>query len=286
MEIPTLKPPAHACDTHMHIYEDRFAIAPTAAFKPPHAPVSEYRKVQSTLGLHRVVVVQPSSYAFDNTCTMEAVAAFGSDARAVVVVGPEVSDAELKRLTAAGARGLRYFMLPGGVLTWQQLVPMAKRVAAYGWHIQLQLDGRLLPEHDETLMSLPCDLVIDHNGKFLEPVAVTHPAFQCLLRLLDSGRCWVKLSAPYETSKSGPPRYDDVSVLARALVAHNRERCVWATNWPHPNRNPAPSTNWPHPNRNPAPSNAEMLDLLLDWAPDEPTRHHILVDNPARLYGF
>jgi D-galactarolactone isomerase len=273
MTSPKLTVPEHACDCHMHIYEDRFALAPTATFKPPDAPVSEYRKVQRSLGLQRVVVVQPSAYGFDNSCTMEAVASFGADACAVVVVGPDVGDAELKRLTVAGAHGLRYFMLPGGVLTWEQLQPMSKRIAAHGWHVQLQLDGRLLPDYQTVLANLPCDLVIDHNGKFLEPVTVEHPAFQCLLRLLDSGRCWVKLSAPYETSKSGPPGYDDVSALARALVARNPERCVWASNWPHPNRNPPPS-------------NAAMLDLLLDWAPDAATRRRILVDNPAQLYGF
>jgi D-galactarolactone isomerase len=104
-------------------------------------------------------------------------------------------------------------------------------------------------------------------------VPPSHPAFGALLALLDGGRCWVKLSAPYETSKSGPPGYDDVSALARALVAAHAERCVWASNWPHPNIHPSPS-------------NAAMLDLLLDWAPDEATRRRILVDNPTRLYGF
>jgi D-galactarolactone isomerase len=273
MTSPKLAVPPSACDCHIHIYEERFALAPTATFKPPNAPVSAYRKVQSELGLRRVVVVQPSAYGFDNTCTMEAVAALSPHARAVVVVPQDVSDAELERLTAAGARGLRFFMLPGGVFTWEQLLPLASRVAAYGWHVQLQLDGRLLPDHESVLKRLPCDLVIDHNGKFLEPVALANPAFQCLLRLLDSGRCWVKLSAPYETSKSGPPGYTDVSVLARELVARHPQRCVWASNWPHPNRNPAPS-------------NADMLDLLLDWAPDEAVRNRILVDNPAKLYGF
>jgi D-galactarolactone isomerase len=101
----------------------------------------------------------------------------------------------------------------------------------------------------------------------------SHPAFRALLALLDGGRCWVKLSAPYETSKSGPPGYDDVSALARTLAAAHPERCVWATNWPHPNINPPPS-------------NAAMLDLLLDWVPDEAARRRVLVDNPARLYGF
>lgn len=101
----------------------------------------------------------------------------------------------------------------------------------------------------------------------------THPAFLTLLRLLDTGRCWVKLSAPYETSKTGAPRLDDVSVTARALAKSHPERCVWASNWPHPGFLPQPSS-------------ANMLDLLLDWAPDAAARTRILVENPARLYGF
>ena len=273
MAPPSLIAPVGACDTHMHIYEARYAFAPTALIKPPPAPLSAYRDIQQQLGLTRVVVVQPSGYGFDNSCTLDAVAALGANARCVVVPRPDASEAELQKLHAAGARSVRYFMLASGVLSWETLEPMAARIAPLGWHIDLQLDGRDLAQFEALLSRLPCTLVIDHNGKFLEPVGVDHPGFRTLLKLLDSGRCYVKLSAPYETSKLGPPHYADVSVLARALVKANPERCLWASNWPHPNQNPQPS-------------NAAMLDLLLEWADDEPTRRKILVDNPARLYGF
>ena len=273
MQLPALKTPAGACDCHMHVYEDRFALAPTATFKPPHAPASEYRKVQAALGLQRMVVVQPTGYGFDNSCTLQAMATFGSNARGIVVICPDTSEAELRRLHALGVRGVRYMMVTGGVLQWDTLEAMAAHIQPLGWHIDLQLDGRDLPQHEDRLRRLPGDLVIDHNGKFLEPVPPEHAGFQALLRLLDSGRCWVKLSAPYETSKAGPPRYDDVSVLARALVEANPERCLWASNWPHPNMNPVPSS-------------AAMLDLLLHWADDNETRRKILVDNPALLYGY
>ena len=273
MNAPRLKAPAGACDCHMHVYEDRYPTVPTAVFPNPSAPASAYRKVQQQLGLERVIVVQPSGYGFDNRCTLEAVAAFGPSARAIVVIGPETPDAELPRLHAMGARGVRFHMLPGGVLPWDALEATAARIAPLGWHVQLQLDGRTLPEYEARLEKLPCDLVIDHNGKFLEPVGVDHPGFKVLLRLLDSGRCWVKVSAPYETSKTGAPRYEDVAVLARALIEANPDRCVWASNWPHPNRKTLPD-------------NAALLDLLLDWAPSDVVRRRILAGNPARLYGF
>jgi len=115
--------------------------------------------------------------------------------------------------------------------------------------------------------------VIDHTAKFLEPVSPDHASFQSLLRILDTGRVWIKLSAPYETSQTGAPGYDDVSLLARTLAEKFPERCLWASNWPHPGRNPAPS-------------NAAMYDLLFSWTSSDAARQKILVDNPAQLYGF
>jgi D-galactarolactone isomerase len=271
MNPPKLKAPPLACDCHMHVFEDGYALAPTATFKPPHAPASAYLEVQRQLGLERVVVVQASGYGFDNSCMLAAMKTFGAGARGVAVVGPDASEAELDRLTRLGVRGVRYFMLPGGVLGWDTLEAVAARVRPFGWHVQMQLDGRELPKYRERLSKLPVDLVIDHNGKYLEPVATDHPAFTALLEMLDSGRVWVKLAAPYETSKFGPPAYDDVSALSRALVKRNSQRCLWASNWPHPNRNPAPS-------------NAAMLDLLPSLAGDEATVCRILADNPANLY--
>ena len=270
---PRLAAPPGACDCHMHVYDRRYKPAPTSPFPPPDAPVDAYRAVQRELGLSRAVVVQPNAYAFDNACTEDAILALGATARGVATIRPDIADAEIERLKRAGFRGARCFMLKGGLLSWDDVDAIAAKVARFGWHVQLQVDGRELPLHSDRIARLPTEAVIDHNGKFLEPVSPAHPSFRALLTLLDRGRCWVKLSAPYETSKSGPPAYEDVSALARALAAAHPERCVWASNWPHPNINPSPS-------------NAAMLDLLLDWAPDEATRRRILVDNPARLYGF
>ena len=256
----------------MHVYDDRYPVNPAWPVAPPKAPAADYRLVQRELGLDRAVVVQPNAYVFDNRCTTNAIRELGPQARGIATVQPGIADAELKRLDAAGVRGARCYRLPNGFLTWEDVRAIAARVAPLGWHVQVQLDGRDLPTFEALLRELPAEVVIDHNGKFMEPVPPEHPSFLTLLRVLDSGRCWVKLAAPYETSKTGAPRYEDVSVLARALAKTHPERCVWASNWPHPGQNPAPS-------------DAVMLDLLLDWAPAA-TRARILVDNPARLYGF
>lgn len=274
---PQLHAPSLACDCHMHVYgpEDRYPLAPTAPFPPPPAGVDEYRKVQKRLGLQRVIVVQPSAYGKDNRCTMDAVTEIGEAARAVVVVDSSTTDRELDDLTRDGARGIRFHMLAGGVLPWDMLDEMAARAHDIGWHIQLQFDGRELPEREAALRRLPGTLVIDHTGKFLEPVPPDHEAFRCLLGLVETGRVWVKLSAPYETSMVGPPRYDDVGALARELVKAAPERMLWASNWPHPGQT-----------GDRRPDEATLLDLLLHWADDDATRRRILVDNPAALYGF
>jgi D-galactarolactone isomerase len=272
---PRLAAPADACDCHIHIYDPSKPVAPTASGPgPAWANVEAYRTVQRRLELTRAVVVQSTAYGLDNSCAVEAIAALGpARTRGVAVVGPDVSDAELKRLTDAGMRGARFQMLPGGAVPWEALEPVARRIADFGWHIQLQMDGRLLAEREALLNRLPGTIVIDHVGKFLEPVPVEHPGFQCLLRLLDGGRTWLKLAAAYEVSKAGPPLYGDVGALAKAAAKAAPERMIWASNWPHVSVKALPD-------------DAMLLDLLLDWAPDAAVRRRILVDNPATLYGF
>jgi D-galactarolactone isomerase len=273
---PQLSAPSGACDTHMHIYDHRFPLASSATFDPPDALVPRYLAMRKRLGVDRNVVVQPTAYGRDNRCTLEAMAAIGPSARGVAVVDESVSDAELERLTKAGIRGARFHMLAGAPLPWEILDTVAARTHEFGWHVQLQLDGRELPQREAMIRRVTGTLVIDHVGKFLEPVTIDHPSFRLLLRLLENGRTYVKLSAPYEVSKVGLPHYDDVGALAKALVRAAPDRMLWATNWPHP----TPIT------ASPKPDDADLLDMLLDWVPDEATRRKVLVDNPAKLYGF
>lgn len=278
--LPTRGPafplPAGACDCHMHAYgpEDIYPPAPQSPFPPvAGGDVARYARVRDILGLSRAVVVQPSVYGFDNRATLDAMAALG-DARGVAVVPPDVSEAELARLTGLGIRGIRFFMIGGGVLGWDALETLAAKTAAFGWHVQLQMDGRQLHEQADRLARLPGRLVIDHNGKFLEPVGIDHPGFAALRRLLDNGRTWVKTSGIYETSRMGPPGYDDVALLARTLIAHAPDRCLFATNWPHPSKPGNP------------PDDALLVDLFASWCGEATVVRKIMVDNPAMLYGF
>lgn len=271
---PRLKAPAGTWDTHMHIYEPGYPIAPTAVTKPHDAPTSEYLNVRKRLGIAHTVVVQPSAYGKDNGCTLAAMKAIGPDTRGIAVADESVRDAELERLHAAGIRGLRFFFFPGGAVPWESVAPLTARVQALGWHVIVQFDGRQMPEREAALKRLPGTIIIDHLGKFIEPVRPDDPAFRALLRLVDTGRFYVKLSAPYETSKVGPPNYDDVGALAKALVKAAPERMLWASNWPYVG---TPKERMPQ--------DAWMLDMLLDWVPDKAARKKILVDNPSRLYA-
>lgn len=270
--LPPAPLPEGACDCHMHFYAGAsHPRLPGAPFAPPPAGPADYARVQAALGLERLVAVQSVIYGTDNSCMLEAMARFGGQARGIAVIPPAGGD--LDGLHARGIRGLRAYMLAGGTYRWQDLPGLAARIAPLGWHIQLQMDGCRLPEAAALLAALPCPLVIDHVGKFLAPTRPEDPAFAALLRLLDDGRTFVKLSAPYESSRSGPPEYADVGRLARALVAHAPERCLWASNWPHTAQSPPPD-------------DARLFGLLADWAPRAADRDRILVANPAALYGF
>ena len=270
---PRLPTPPNACDTHMHIYEPGYQLRAEASHPSQPGTLAHYREVQKKLGLTRTVIVAPSGYGADNTCTLEAMAKLGSSARGVAIVDPAAPDAEIDRLTKGGMRGIRYHMR-GGVLTWDTMPRMAARVAAFGWHVQLQCESRELSEHEAIITRLPCDLVIDHMGRFDAATPADDKDWRLLMKLLATGRCWVKLSGPYYGSKSGPPLYADKARIAKELIKAAPERMVWASNWPHPSY----KKNFPDEGR--------LLDLVADWTQDESLRKQILVTNPAKLYGF
>lgn len=271
---PKLKAPRNSCDCHMHVYDPSYSTAKTARVLPPPASVADYLAARKNLGIDRTIVVQPSAYGTDNSLLLKSMGQIGPGARGIVVLDDTVTDAELERMNALGVRGVRFFMLGGAPLPIELMEPMAARVASFGWTVNFQTDGRQFADFEALLKRLPTTVTIDHVGKFLEPVEPDHAGFTALLRLIDTGKVWYKLAAPYETSKLGPPFYDDVGKLAKILARHAPERGLWASNWPHPNA--AERT----------PQDAWMLDMLLDWVPDEKTRTRILVDNPAEFYGY
>ncbi|HTS51897.1 MAG TPA: amidohydrolase family protein [Burkholderiales bacterium] len=273
-EAPRLKAPPGACDCHMHIYDGRFPVAPTATLRPPDASVGDYRLLQKRIGTTRNVVVQPSTYGTDNSCTLDAAARLGPTARAVAVVDTTVRDEELQRLAGLGVRGIRFNLVQAGATTVDMIEPLSARVNELGWHVQIHMLGDQIVQIDRLLQRLPSPIVFDHMGRIPLPAGVNHPAFGVISRLVEQGRTWVKLSGAYMATKVGPPSYADVTPLAQAYIRAAPERMVWATDWPHPTE------------KSVKPDDAILLDLLAEWAPDERTRNRILVENPEVLYGF
>ncbi len=274
---PRLAMPPKACETHSHIYGARDKYPPIPGREPDFgASVDAYLAMLNRLGFERCVIVQPSLYGADNRCTLDAMAQIGpARARGVAVTRTDAGDDEFKALHAAGIRGLRFFLMVDD-LTLDDADAMARKVAPLGWHLQVQDDGDWLPAALPLLEKLPIDIVIDHIGRIPAATGVNDPGFQRLLRFLETGRCWVKISAPYLSSAEGPPRYADIGDRVRALVAARPDRLVWGANWPHPH----------HHGPDEKPEEADDLDVLLDWVPDAGARKAILADNAAVLYDF
>jgi predicted TIM-barrel fold metal-dependent hydrolase len=255
----------------MHIYD-------AARFPPPrpqsrmqqNALVADYRLFQQRIGTTRTVVVTPAAYGTDNAVTLDTIAQLGPDTRGVAVVQPPVTDEELKRMAAGGIRGIRFtqFDPNTAATTLDMIVPLARRVEPWGWHVQIHLRADQIVAAAGMLQRLPGSVVFDHLGRVS---GVNDPAFVILRRMLDRGRTWMKLSGAY--MMANPPAYAEATALARAYVSAAPERMVWGSDWPHPTESHKPD-------------DAVLFDLLAEWAPDATTRRRILVDNPARLYGF
>lgn len=270
--------PPLACDSHMHIFDTRFAPSPHWKRTPPDAPVAVYRLLQQRLGTQRTVVVTPSTYGTDNACTLDALDQFGDSARGVAVVEHGVGDAELDRLHARRVRGLRVnFVTPQswGETTPGMLTTLARKVARLeGWHIQVFMHPEQIAALAGVLAALPVPLVVDHLGRIDPAEGPAAAAYGALRRLLDGGNTWVKLSGAYMRSTVHGPSYADTLPLGRALVQAAPERLVWGSDWPHTTE--APGTV----------NDADLVDLLQAWSGTDAAMDRILVDNPARLYGF
>jgi predicted TIM-barrel fold metal-dependent hydrolase len=275
--IPRYKAPADACDSHVHIYNPLFKMKWPNLRAVTDASVSEYRLLQKRNGTSRAVVVQPAAYGTDNEVTLDAITRLGiAGTRGVAVVHPTVTDRELARLDKGGIRGLRFSQHePRTAVTSADMIePLAQRVHQLDWHVQLHLRADQIVEMAPLIERLPGTVVLDHMARFPQPLGTRHGALGVVKRLIDKGNVWVKLSGPYLDTKTGPPRYTDVKPVARALVAHAPERCVWGSDWPHPTE--------PHSK----PDDAVLFDLFQEWILDEMTRQRVLVTNPATLYGF
>jgi 2-pyrone-4,6-dicarboxylate lactonase len=266
--------PAGAWDTHIHAIGDaaRFPLAPVRSYTPAQVPIEAYVALMDQLGVARAVLVQPSIYGTDNRAMIDALSHYPERFRGVAVVDPGIDDRGLAALHEAGVRGVRANLLNRGGISFADACALAGRFADLGWHLQLQIDVSTFDRFD-AIAELPVDVVIDHMGYMSADKGAANPGFLRLLKLVEAGRCWVKLSAPYRMTDWPRFGYGAVAPLARALVRANPQRMLWGSDWPHTDL------------RAGMPNDGDLLDQLGVWIEDDAVREAILVTNPASLYG-
>ncbi len=283
--------PPGACDCHTHIFGDpaQFPLFAGRTYTPETALPDEMRKVHAALHMQRVVIVTPSVYGTDNSCTLYGMKARGANARGVAVIDDKTLPGELSHLQNAGFRGMRLNLATAG-----QTDPMTARrrlEAAIGqagnlhWHIQMFTSMAAISAIRDLIMESDVPVVFDHFGGASAASGLAQPGLSDLLDLLRADKVWVKISGAYRASTHGPD-YADVAPLAKAMIAANPDRVLWGSDWPHPDTTARPD----HPPADITPllqiDDGRLLNQLPVWAPDAALRKKILVDNPARLYGF
>ena len=274
--------PFGSTDCHCHVFEDpkKYPFVENRSYTPSYLPLSRYLAMCKTVGLTRTVQVNASVYGFDNSLSLDIIGELGQDkARGVCGVRPDVSDKELQRLNDGGFRGARLSTHVKGYGGTDVLDTISTKAASVGWHVQLHVGNTAeIADFEAKLMKLPSALVFDHMGCVRGARdTVDSPGFQAMLHILKArDDCWVKISSWYNRSQIGAPDYPDMRPFAYAIVAARPDCAVFGTNWPHPNQFP-PTVN---------PNDGDLIDVFCRWFPDAALRKRILVDNPARLYGF
>jgi predicted TIM-barrel fold metal-dependent hydrolase len=278
--------PPGACDCHVHVFDPaRFPYDSRRIYTPPEASIDALRKLQTALHMDRLVVVAPSVYGTDNSCTIDALRRFGASARGVVVIDDRTTPAALDDMAAVGVRGVRLNLETtedtDAVVARRTLHTIGEQLHDRDWHIQFDTRLSVISALRDDIAVLPFPVVISHFGRARAALGPRQPGFDDLLELVKLGRVYVKISAPYRVSNRVPD-YSDTTPLAQALVGANPERVLWGSNWPHPGRAPTSTAIAP-----PYPNNdGRALNLLAKWVPDATVRKKILVDNPVKLYGF
>jgi len=274
---PKFRPPPHACDAHCHIFGPgaKFPYDPKAAYVPPDAPFEALQRLHSILGFERAVIVHASCHGADMRVTLDAIARSKGKYRGTAIIDESISDREFARMHDGGIRAVRFNFVKhlGGRPDLSFFQRTIERIRPLGWHLILHLDAEDLVELDSLLRKVPIPMVIDHMGRVKAAAGLEQKPFKVLLEWMKNDKFWVKVCGPERVSSMGPP-FTDAVPFARALIAAAPERILWGTDWPHPNVGKY------------MPNDGDLVDLFAQMAPEPALQKKILVDNPARLYGF
>ena len=270
------KPPPLACDAHCHVFgpASKFPYDPKAAYTPADAPFEALQKLHARLGIERAVIVHASCHGADMRATLDAIARADGRYRGTAIIDESVSEQHFHQMHDGGIRGVRFNFVKhlGGRPDMGFFKRTVERLHAMGWHLILHLDAQDLPELEGVFKTLPVPFVIDHMGRVKAGEGLEQPPFKVLLEAMKNEKCWVKICGSERVSSKGPP-FTDAAPFAQALVKAAPDRVLWGTDWPHPN------VKW-------MPDDAALVDLFPLLVPDPALQKKILVDNPARLYGF
>ncbi|WP_427183693.1 amidohydrolase family protein [Bordetella bronchialis] len=276
--------PRGACDSHAHVFGPyaQFPLSEDRSYTPPENGAERFIAHLDRLGLTRGVLVTASAQGDDNRNVLQALRAYPDRLRAVAVIRGDIADKDLDALAEQGVRGARFNLYKhDGKAVYRNgvgiddFVALAPRLKARGMHAQIWIHAPDLPDMAPTLLQSGVTLVVDHQGRMNASRGVGDAGFLFLCKLLAEGKAWTKISGADRNTAAGSP-FPDIAPFATSLLKANSEQIVWGTDWPH--------INYYDPAH--VPDDGILLNLLADWMPDEATRKRVLVDNPARLYGF
>lgn len=277
---PDVVTPRPACDSHFHIFgpTSRFPFSPERAYTPAEAPLERLLALHALLGFERGVAIQGNGHGTDNSAMLDALQREPKRLRGVAIVKESTTREEVRRMADAGVRALRFHIAPRqpgrfsslGIDAFEKLAPFMDEC---DMHVQFFMDARELPNVLARLKNWKRPVVLDHFGSTKAAEGTAAPGFETLRKFLGEGRIWVKLSGAYRASEQYPD-YPDAKPLHEALLKANPDQLLWGSDWPHPRLE-----------KN-MPDTGHLLDLFHAWTPDAALRRKILVDNPAKLYGF
>jgi 2-pyrone-4,6-dicarboxylate lactonase len=274
LKAASFKFPKGACDTHCHVFgpADKFPYAENGPYRPADSPKAALEAMHQRMGIDRMVIVHPSAHGTNHAVTLDAIADAPESRRGVGIVDKTFTREQLYALHAGGFRGSRFSFLKhlGGGPDDETFARVVDLIAPLGWHLVLHVTGEDLLNNATRFSALSIPFVIDHMARVEASLGVDQPAMQCLLDLARKDNCWIKVSGG---SRIAAPPFDQAIPIAQAILAATPERCLWGSDFPHPN----PKYHA---------EDAELVDLIPLYAPDVALQHRLLVSNPAKLYAF
>ncbi len=273
------QPPPGTCDTHFHVFgpPHAFPYVEERLYTPPAAPIEHWLLVSLAVGIERGILVQPNVHGFPTDVTVDAIEKSDGRLRGMIRADPNLTFETAKVLNDKGIRGIRFNFAGhlGGTMDTALYERIVGVVAPLGWVIDLHIDADRLVENAEMIRSTQAPVLIDHFGRIDGKLGTNQPGFRTLYDLLGENHVWVKVSGADRLIALGAS-YEQVVPLARALIERAPDRVVWGTDWPH--------SNVFEPGK--VPNDGDLMNMMMDFAPDDAQRNKVLAENPAKLFGF